>query len=367
MRASLNSGMGIWRFTAGPLLRQRLAAAAGWWLGELGQLVPQRLRGYILERRRKIYLMPSGNQVTVLEGTPGQLTNRGTKPLDTSGDLLLMIGDGDQDVVLLLPPELLLRRSITLPSGVGEDLASVLALEMDRQTPFTADQVYFDFVVRERSSVTKTICVDLLLTPKARLDPLLSQLASAAVLPVAVSGLDSSGELLQGNVLPRERRPQRRRVFGPLNTVLSIAALLLLVAAGAIPILKKQSAIEALEPQVAAAMDAAREGSAIRQNIELLTTGTTALIDRKRAEPTAIRLLDEVTRAIPDHTWIEQVEIHGPEVQLRGQSPSAAAMIALFESSALFDDPQFRSPVTQVSNSSQERFHISVRWAGGEP
>ena len=326
--------------------------------------MPESLRRMLAARRRRIFLMPSGPRIKVLEGLPGQLTERGEKPLDEAGDLLLVVGDSGEDVVLLLPADWLLRKSIVLPAGVGHDLGGALALEMDRQTPFAADKVYFDFHVGERSAAGKTITVDLILTPKQRLDPLLAMLHSAGVAPVAVTGLGADGALLPANLLPSERRASKPRVFGRLNSVLAVAVLGLLTAAIAVPVVQKQRAIAALEPRVDAAMLAAREGSATRATIERLTHGTSALIERKHAEPTTLQLLDEVTRAIPDHTWIERVEIDGPEVQLHGQSPSAAGMIALFQASELFADPEFRSPVTQINNSAQEKFHISVRWKG---
>ena len=47
-------------------------------------------------------------------------------------------------IVLCIPAERVLQRNLTLPAAAEENLRQVLAFEMDRQTPFKADQIYFD-------------------------------------------------------------------------------------------------------------------------------------------------------------------------------------------------------------------------------
>lgn len=366
MRATIHAGFSGWWTSGRSMLEPRLAATWSWWTGEMEQLLPPRVRALLARQRSRIYLLPRDEHVVVLEGYPEQLSEIGQGSIDKPDELRSIAGNVDDDIVVLLPPRQILRKSIVLPAGVGEDLASALELEMDRQTPFTANSAYFDFSVRERSALKKTITVDVVLTPKSLLDGLLSSLSKAGIEPSAVTGLDEQGRVHSANLLPTDRRPARPKFFGPLNATLAALLIVLLVTAIAFPILEKRKAIASLEPAVAAAGESARQGSAIRSNIESLTNGTTALIDRKRSEPTTIRLLDEITRAIPDHTWIERIEIDEQEIQLRGQSPSAAELVALLESDEAFGDPQFRSPVTQVQNSNRERFHISVRWTGAE-
>ena len=47
-------------------------------------------------------------------------------------------------VVVALPPEQVLRKTITLPAAVEENLRQVLAYDLDRHTPFKPEEVYFD-------------------------------------------------------------------------------------------------------------------------------------------------------------------------------------------------------------------------------
>ena len=76
-----------------------------------------------------------------------------------------------------------------------------------------------------------------------------------------------------------------------------------------------------------------------------------------------LEIINELTRIIPDDTWINRLNIKGQEVEIQGQSASAAALIPLIESSDLLRNPRFRSPVTKIPRLNTERFHLSAEVA----
>jgi general secretion pathway protein L len=127
-----------------------------------------------------------------------------------------------------------------------------------------------------------------------------------------------------------------------------------------LPLIQKNQIIRSLETDVRAATIAAQESIQLRQEVEKLVEGSSYLIKKKQAEPTAVHLLDEMTGIIPDHTWVNRIDIGSGEISLQGQSSAAAGLIALIEASPSFGDAQFRSPVTQVIRTDQERFHLSA-------
>ena len=83
-------------------------------------------------------------------------------------------------------------------------------------------------------------------------------------------------------------------------------------------------------------------------------------MDRKKSTRLVLELIDELTRLLPDDTWITRLEMNGSEVHIQGQSPAAAALIPLLESSDSLQNARFRSPVTQQPLSDTERFHLSA-------
>ncbi len=63
-----------------------------------------------------------------------------------------------KDVLLTVPDSWILRRECTLPVTALENIRDVLSFEMDHFTPFTSEQVYFDFHVRQNGSSDAETC-----------------------------------------------------------------------------------------------------------------------------------------------------------------------------------------------------------------
>ena len=78
-------------------------------------------------------------------------------------------------------------------------------------------------------------------------------------------------------------------------------------------------------------------------------------------QPAAVTVLDELTRVLPDDSWLEQLTLRSAEVQLRGYSANASAVIALLEGSDVFENVEFRAPVTRLKTPPVERFNISAQ------
>lgn len=63
-----------------------------------------------------------------------------------------------KDVFITVPDSWVLRRECTLPVTALENIRDVLSFEMDQFTPFTSEQVYFDFHVRQDGSPNAESC-----------------------------------------------------------------------------------------------------------------------------------------------------------------------------------------------------------------
>ena len=84
-------------------------------------------------------------------------------------------------------------------------------------------------------------------------------------------------------------------------------------------------------------------------------------MEKKRKTILTLRIIDELTQIIPDDTWINQVDVADNEVHLYGESVSSASLLPIIESSKIFSNAQFRSPVTQNRQNDTERFHLSAQ------
>jgi general secretion pathway protein L len=161
-------------------------------------------------------------------------------------------------------------------------------------------------------------------------------------------------------LLPVDSQRIKSNTTRQLNIFLTVVMLLLLAATISVPILQKQKLIRELEPQVEQALAAAKKSSEIRQQVQQLVDASSHLERKKRTEPLVVRVFDEITRVLPDHTWINRLDISAREIQLQGQSSSSAALIPLLEKSPLLEEVRFRSPVMRTPTTGEERFHLSA-------
>jgi general secretion pathway protein L len=71
--------------------------------------------------------------------------------------------------------------------------------------------------------------------------------------------------------------------------------------------------------------------------------------------------MDEITRVVPDNTWLVRFEVRGPKLGIQGESEGASSLLALLEASDLIENATFSSPVTKNPRTSNDRFAIEAR------
>ena len=77
-----------------------------------------------------------------------------------------------------------------------------------------------------------------------------------------------------------------------------------------------------------------------------------------------MRTLNELSKVLPDDTWLVQAEIKGDELTLDGRTASSATLVGLFEASPFFAEVRYLSPVTRQNAGGLERFNFAVAIAG---
>jgi general secretion pathway protein L len=357
-----------------PMWRQ-LVSFWSWWSGVLLDMLPGEVRRKLLPGVTRLYLDMEGEEVVASIGTaeshqevvrysPGG-GKRETGKKDSEA-VRYRIRQATE-VVLCLPRDQVLTKQVTLPLAAEENLREVLGFEMDRETPFTAAQVYYDGIVLERRPKESTLILQLILTPRKVLDDLLVRLAELGFHPLQVTNRDADGNPVSANLIPPGERSRNTDKTKYLNIGLGMVLLLLLITAISLPLLHKSKVIHTLESAIDMTTGQADLASKLRDKVDQLGKGTRFLVDKKQSTPLIVETIAELTRILPDDTWVTRLEINGHEVQVQGQSASAAALIPLLESSSELHNARFRSPVTQTPHAkTQERFHLSVETQPGD-
>jgi general secretion pathway protein L len=337
------------------------------WRGRLGACLPRALRPLLLGRDRRLLVLPEDGEAQLYLAEDDARSPVGELALDAGGPLPQLPGAKGvqvQRTVLLLAPGQVLRRSLSFPVQVRENLQQVIRYEVDRLSPFQADQIFFDTRLDGTSRRGDRILVELALCRRDCADPWLQRLREAGSPAEQVTW---EGAWPKANLLPVAERP--RRATGGLRLTLALSMLALLLGAAALvtPLWQRGQVLEALQAELARVRTAAQEVDTLRTELERARQGSVAVLQRKTDQPRMIDLLRELTARLPDGTWIQNLNLEKGEVQLRGESTQATALLALLEKAAGVHGVSFASPVTQVAQTGAERFNITFQYQRPKP
>jgi len=113
---------------------------------------------------------------------------------------------GDRDNLFLsIPGSKVIFKKLSLPSPTEENLEEVLGFEMDRYTPFTLEEIYFDYKIVKRDEARNIIHVLLIVVKKEALEYYLNLLKRISV---KVRGIEVTSTALY-NVTTKESSGKR--------------------------------------------------------------------------------------------------------------------------------------------------------------
>src|SRR4051812_43531384 len=222
-----------------------------WWGGELATLVPLRWRQafaggerwYVIERGTTAWqLRRSGETLAMVEADDVDTTEHRAASLNRA---LSESDPADRRIALVLPQAQVLRRRLVLPVAARDNLRQVVGYDLDRQTPFRADDIHYGVRELDEGGPEGRFVAELAATPRAFLDPLLDELATLGVAPDRVDV--PLGHALAGvNLLPPVRAPRRVDRRRRLNLTLLALIVLLLVGGMAGWLHNRQVALETM-------------------------------------------------------------------------------------------------------------------------
>ena len=379
MNSQVESRPGSWQ-TDNPLRRlgSRLMPGAGgflsWWGRNLAAWLPLRARQALGMDRGRLLLQVQGDALSLRLQRGAELRELGVLPgLAAYADpaaaelaalagpnALLPSGLADLPRWLLLPAASSLRRRLALPAAAAERLRDVVGFEIDRQTPFTADAVAFDARVLARRDADGQLDAELVAVPRQALNP---QLAAIGPLADSLAGVDvagADGVPLAVNLLPPAQRRRHSDPFRFWNLALAAVALVAIAATMWQLLANRRSAGDELERTIASHAVAARNAAAQRQELIALIEGQ-AFLDRTRAErPSTIELIDELSKRLPDSTYLEKLAIEDNSLLLIGLSREASSLIARLQGTQLWRSPALTGAVQPDPTSGRDRFTLTA-------
>jgi general secretion pathway protein L len=353
--------------------RARVRAFAAWWLRELADSLPAGLRPTLGSDRADLMLVFSETQVALhqRQGQTWQTIGRATTSLevghvagDTTGDMIRAIRQASlrtAPVAVRMEQGHFLRRMVELPIATAKNLREVFGFEMDRYTPFTAADVYFDFRIVGANPKLQRITVDLAVITRQLAERALSYARAVGLEPAHLGIADEpESDAADFNLL--STRPTRpRRTFRRLAvTLLALAFAALSGAALYLPISQKQDSLAAMETRLDKVRIEAQRADRLKALLEQTLKQSQVVVGRQRLRPTAIELLEEITDLLPDDTWIHRLRLHGDDLDLAGYSAKPSALIGILEESPALVGVRFTGAVKPDPRQGLDAFKLSA-------
>ena len=342
-----------------------------WWLAELTAMW-QPLRRFV-QRGPKTLTLNTSDQQWVLRLQKGarlqelgrlDSQSQASVGRKTLGTLMRKAKLRHADLTVLLPENSSLRRPLDMPAISEPDLRQALFFEIERQTPFRPEDVYFDYHVLARRPEAKRLTVELIAVPRANVDAILRQLHDWGLQPSIVDVVPKNAQSGIGiNLLKADQSAAR---WSSLRVASALLVIVLVAAVFYVPVSQLSAEDESLAAQVAGESARAKQTIAKRGELDEAIRAAGFLDERKQNVPGVFGVLNEVTKALPDNTWLLSLSQNKAEVKISGYSAAAAELISLIDAVPIFKNPTFSSPIVQDLQNKLERFDISFEIKGSK-
>jgi general secretion pathway protein L len=259
-----------------------------------------------------------------------------------------------------LPSDHVMVCPLDFPAQAGDFLEGMIRAQIDRLTPWTVHDAWFGWSPPV-TSANERIEVTFAATSKSKIQPLLQFVQSLDAASVAIYTSASAGEGPAARIKLLDKSLQStigstislpRLLRGALLAAGVAAAASLLVAA------YFESSMQSEQSELQRQITQRR--AALRLDPNATSAGLGLLAKRKQTTPSSIMVLEAISRALPDTTYVTELRIEGDKVQVVGMTQDAPSLVRLMEQSPQFTRATFFAPTTRAANEPGERFHIEA-------
>ncbi len=323
-----------------------------WWVSELKGLRPSAERGF------------PHTPVLKVSRRAGQLLTDGLTPVDLTPE---EYGQSDfastkrADVQLLLGEGRYILRELSernVPTSRAMEMATI---DLADRTPFSVGDVRIAPVSLPGKTSYVVVRNDVI-------EPWLSHALPKARTRTVRLGIELEGQPIwlsaaSARSIDLRIGPSRWREATPL-VVLALFALLTALTFAHLA-WRNTSASALLDTEIA---NHRQEAIEIRKMLELRARALEATESARARKAQAIplaRVWEELTRTLPDSTYITDLSLDGNIITFSGFAQSAAQLIALVDESDSFERPILTGPVSRVPGRSGEQFQIRASVSRG--
>jgi general secretion pathway protein L len=333
-----------------------------WWIDELRGLLPMRRAKNDQAQGSSLVIAPTASKLAVyfeLSGKP-TLIGEFASGDDNAFDVVRIEKQrhAKAQIGLRLMNDAYLVRTVTVPRRAQSHVDEILQLDFEAATPIPATDVYLAHKVNSAvSDANGKLSIDQYAIKRSRVEYYRSALADRGLqLDFVDCWVSPDQQPLGLNFLASRVDTVRHHNFAVAATIIS-AAVFLWIAAG-IWVVRQEIALETVRTDAdnrqskVVALDAEiNKISEFANRIEVLHSRTMGLIS-------PLRVVDELSRILPQDTWLTDMVIDEQRVEISGYARSAPSLLTLVSASPLFNAPQLTAPVMFDNRQGKDRFSL---------
>ncbi len=332
-----------------------------WWVRELGQIFNFSLR----RAKTPIGLVASieDNGLILFDERDGNsaLPGRSSRAENTT-EALYLAAERGSPIRLRFPFTACFVRQVELPAAARDDAYRILALDLERVTPFRLKDVFWTYLLAQRANKAGMITAQQLILRRDIVQKYVEDIRRTGV---NLNGIDCWNEdrtaPMPINFLPQLVSDPAKSQASRLNLLLAAAAVVAAIGTTWHSLSRYETALSDLTQTVERAREKTRSAQLLMNASDLSTKHAAAVQALKSARPSAAEILDSVTRLLPDSVWLTSLSLDGATLELNGEAKLAAALVPLIENSEGFSDASFSSAITRDGTRDAERFSIRAR------
>ncbi len=343
------------------LLLSRWMDEVAWAVVSIGGLFRPARKIQIVEQEELAFLVQAvrGRSSSAALGRPlrfsdGQFIEEADQPVHAR------IAGGQIEIVLAR--RRFVFRSLELPRQASDFLEAIVRSQIDRLTPWNPSQAVFGC-----SAPTEM--------PGGRIGVVVAATARSSVMPfvTALEAWKPDSIVVSAAPDPAAEERQRRTVVFSQQTNRELATRRLrrfLVAAPTAAGLAAVVAfaawvhvgadLEASQLQVSRQM-AERRAALLSGRAGVFEEATAKLAQRKRETPASVIVLDTLSEALPDDTYLTELHVTDGKLEITGVTREAASLIRIIEQTDQFTSATFFAPTTRGPQEVGEQFHIQAK------
>ncbi len=262
-----------------------------------------------------------------------------------------------------LPADLVLVRTLSLPAKALPNLAAVIKMEVIASSPFADSDTSYGWI--QRLSGDDTLSVTLAIAQRSAVMAHLSHeydTHEPRDLEVWVN-TDEGWIVLEGYGEPKRQSSYRKRLYRVAGYIL--AALLALLLVAFVHLMFKKLELSQIEALATVTEREAVTSLGLRDRLAAVNATVGEVNSLLLSNPNPHAELQRLTNLLPDDAFVQQFQISGREIRLRGRAVDAAALMQKLTEEPAYASVTAPQAITRVAGSSAELFYLNIVLAGG--